>query len=83
MAPRQSDTESSSRKYDQEGYEAFKDAVLSSVAAELAAAGRLSSLDHLLQLHLYTLMPSLLEVLASLPETMPVAEYRHLLRVSR
>ena len=51
------------------------------IAAELAAAGALDQLQRLMQLHPYSLMPSMLDVLSALPETMPVADFRQLLRV--
>ena len=61
-------------------YEEFKDCLLSEAASDLAAAGNLSQLQRLLKLRPYVLMPSLLDVLAALPETTPVASYRHLLQ---
>ena len=69
------------REYVQEAYEDFKDCLLSEAASQLASAGSVGQLEELLQLHPYILLPSLLDILAALPSTMPVSSYTHLLQV--
>ena len=52
---------------------------LPQAAAALAAGADLESVETLLQHHPYTLMPHLLDILASVPETVPPGDYLHLL----
>ena len=69
------------REYVQEAYEDFKDCLLSEAASQLASAGSVGQLEELLQLHPYILLPSLLDVLAALPPTMPASSYTPMLQV--
>ena len=60
-------------------FRAFRDCSLAQAAAALAAAADLESVNMLLRHHPYTLMPHLLDILASVPETVPPSQYLHLL----
>ena len=65
----------------QEAYEDFKDCLLSEAACQLASTGNVAQLGELLQLHPHILLPSLLDILSTLPATMPVSAYTPLLQV--
>lgn len=61
-------------------YAALRDCTVAEAASALAAAGRLAALPLLLQRHPRALMPSALEVLSCIPETVDPKQYTPLLR---
>ena len=67
------------RVFDPTAFRVFRDCSLVQAAAALAAAADLESVETLLQHHPFTLMPHLLDILASVPETVPPSQYLHLL----
>ncbi|XP_051138019.1 MAG2-interacting protein 2 [Andrographis paniculata] len=60
-------------------YSRFRDFPLSKTALVLAESGKIGALNLLFKRHLYSLTPSVLEVLAAIPETIPVKSYGQLL----
>lgn len=69
------------RAYVQDAYEDFKDCLLSQAASQLAMSGNVEQVQELLQHCPHILLPSLLDILSALPESMPVALYTHMLQV--
>ena len=67
------------RVFDSAAFRAFRDCSLVQAAAALAARADLESVETLMQHHAYTLTPHLLDILASVPETVPPSQYLHLL----
>ena len=70
---------SSCRYYDAAAFALFRDCSLAESAAAYAAEGEVASIEKLLLHHPVTVTPCLLEVLDSIPETLPPREYLHLL----
>lgn len=60
-------------------YSRFRDLPLSKTALALAESGKIGALNLLFKRHLCSLIPSMLEVLSAIPETIPVETYGHLL----
>ncbi|KAK6155559.1 hypothetical protein DH2020_009807 [Rehmannia glutinosa] len=60
-------------------YSRFRDLPISKAALALAESGKIGALNLLFKRHPYSLVPSMLEVLAAIPETIPVQSYGHLL----
>ena len=69
--------------FDPAAFRAFRDCSLVQAAAALAAGACLESVETMLQHHAYTLTPHLLDILASVPETVPPSQYLHLLSMVR
>lgn len=65
--------------FDPAAFEDFSECVLKAAAAAFAQVGDVAGLGILLARHPYTLMPNLLEILSSLPETMEPKQYASLL----
>ena len=70
---------SSCRYYDPAAFTLFRDCSLAEPAAAYAAGGEVACVEKLLLHHPVTLMPRILEILDSIPETLPPSEYLHLL----
>lgn len=60
-------------------YTRFRDSPISKAAIVLAESGKIGALNLLFKRHPYSLIPSMLEVLAAIPETIPVQSYGQLL----
>ncbi|CAA2974675.1 MAG2-interacting 2 [Olea europaea subsp. europaea] len=60
-------------------YKKFRNVPVREAALALAGAGKIGALNLLFKRHPYSLIPSMLEVLAAIPETIPVQTYRQLL----
>ncbi|KAL8550979.1 hypothetical protein ACS0TY_000165 [Phlomoides rotata] len=60
-------------------YSRFRDLPISKAALVLAEGGKIGALNLLFKRHPYSLIPSMLDVLAAIPETIPVQSYEHLL----
>lgn len=60
-------------------YSRFRDMPISKAALVLAEGGKIGALNLLFKRHHYSLIPSMLEVLAAIPETIPVQSYGQLL----
>ncbi|XP_011075933.1 MAG2-interacting protein 2 isoform X2 [Sesamum indicum] len=60
-------------------YGRFRDLPISKTALLLAESGKIGALNLLFKRHPYSLIPSMLEVLAAIPETIPVQSYGQLL----
>ncbi|KAL0299713.1 UNVERIFIED_CONTAM: MAG2-interacting protein 2, partial [Sesamum radiatum] len=60
-------------------YGRFRDLPVSKAAMLLAESGKIGALNLLFKRHPYSLIPSMLEVLAAIPETIPVQSYGQLL----
>ncbi|KAI3974404.1 hypothetical protein MKX01_038737 [Papaver californicum] len=60
-------------------YIKFRTTPLSEVAATLAESGKIGALNLLFKRHPYSLAPFVLEILAAIPETIPVQTYGQLL----
>lgn len=60
-------------------YSRFRDLPISKAAIVIAEGGKIGALNLLFKRHPYSLIPSMLEVLAAIPETIPVQSYGHLL----
>ncbi len=69
----------SCRYYDAAAYTAFRNCSLADFAAAHAAEGEVECIKKLLIHHPVTVMPHLLEILDSLPESLPPREYLSLL----
>lgn len=63
-----------------QAYAALRSCTVAEAASALARAGRLAALPLLLQRHPHALLPSLLDVLACIPETVDAKQYAPLLR---
>lgn len=61
-------------------FASLRDCTIAEAAAALASAGRLAALPLLLQRHPRALLPSVLEVLTAIPETLDPKQYAPLLR---
>ncbi|XP_031381223.1 MAG2-interacting protein 2 isoform X1 [Punica granatum] len=60
-------------------YSKFRDMPINRAAAGLAETGKIGALNLLFKRHPYSVAPSMLEVLAAIPETVPVQTYVQLL----
>lgn len=60
-------------------YSRFRNLPVSKAALVLAESGKIGALNLMFKRHPYSLIPSILEVLAAIPETIPVQSYGHLL----
>ncbi|KAL9163068.1 hypothetical protein ABFS82_06G017900 [Erythranthe guttata] len=60
-------------------YSRFRDFPISKAALVLAESGKIGALNLLFKRHPYSLIPSMLDVLAAIPETIPVQSYGQLL----
>lgn len=60
-------------------YSRFRDLPISKAAIVIAEGGKIGALNLLFKRHPYSLIPSMLEVLAAIPETIPVQSYGQLL----
>ncbi|KAK4431298.1 MAG2-interacting protein 2 [Sesamum alatum] len=60
-------------------YSRFRDLPIGKAALLLAESGKIGALNLLFKRHPYSLIPSMLEVLAAIPETIPVQSYGQLL----
>ncbi|KAL6541474.1 hypothetical protein OROGR_010960 [Orobanche gracilis] len=60
-------------------YSRFRELPISKAALVLAESGKIGTLNLLFKRHPYSLIPSMLEVLAAIPETAPVQSYGYLL----
>ena len=67
------------RCYDPAAFTLFRDCSLADSAAAYAAEGEVACIEKLLLHHPVTVMPRLLEILDSIPETLPPRAYLHLL----
>lgn len=60
-------------------YRKFRDTPISKAAIALAESGKIGALNLLFKRHLYSVTPSILEILSAIPETVPVQTYAQLL----
>ncbi|GFP88784.1 mag2-interacting protein 2 [Phtheirospermum japonicum] len=60
-------------------YSRFRELPIHKAALVLAESGKIGALNLVFKRHPYSLIPSMLEVLAAIPETIPVQSYGHLL----
>ncbi|KAL0317965.1 UNVERIFIED_CONTAM: MAG2-interacting protein 2, partial [Sesamum angustifolium] len=68
-----------SQRFSVQEYVRFRDLPVSKAAMLLAESGKIGALNLLFKRHPYSLIPSMLEVLAAIPETIPVQSYGQLL----
>ncbi|XP_073123182.1 MAG2-interacting protein 2 [Henckelia pumila] len=66
-------------RFSMQEYGRFRDLPISKVALVLAESGKIGALNLLFKRHPYSLIPSTLEVLAAIPETIPIQSYAQLL----
>ncbi|PIN16554.1 putative protein (Neuroblastoma-amplified protein) [Handroanthus impetiginosus] len=66
-------------RFSVQDYSRFRDLPISKTALGLAESGKIGALNLLFKRHPYSLIPSMLEVLAAIPETIPVQSYGQLL----
>ncbi|KAI3457970.1 hypothetical protein Pfo_014633 [Paulownia fortunei] len=66
-------------RFSMQEYSRFRDLPISKAALVLAESGKIGALNLLFKRHPYSLIPSMLEVLAAIPETIPVQSYGQLL----
>ncbi|KAI3924574.1 hypothetical protein MKX01_038014 [Papaver californicum] len=66
-------------RFSMQEYNKFRTTPLSEVAVTLAESGKIGALNLLFKRHPYSLAPFVLEVLAAIPETIPVQTYGQLL----
>ncbi|KAL3630728.1 hypothetical protein CASFOL_023712 [Castilleja foliolosa] len=66
-------------RFSMQEYSRFRELPISKAALVLSECGKIGALNLLFKRHPYSLIPSILEVLAAIPETIPVQSYRHLL----
>ncbi|KZV17213.1 hypothetical protein F511_04014 [Dorcoceras hygrometricum] len=66
-------------RFSMQEYGKFRDLPISKVALLLAESGKIGALNLLFKRHPYSLIPSTLEVLAAIPETIPIQSYAQLL----
>ena len=67
------------RGFSPEAFSGFRSCLVKTAAEAFARAGAIPQLETLLQRHALVLMPSLLDVLACLPETISPSAFEHLL----
>ncbi|XP_056175695.1 MAG2-interacting protein 2 isoform X3 [Syzygium oleosum] len=70
-------------RFSMQEYFKFRDMPLNDAAVKLAESGKIGALNLLFKRHPYSLIPFMLEILAAIPETVPVQTYRQLLPGSR
>ncbi|RZC69622.1 hypothetical protein C5167_032763 [Papaver somniferum] len=66
-------------RFSMQEYNKFRTTPLSEVAVTLAESGKIGALNLLFKRHPYSLAPFVLEILAAIPETIPVKTYGQLL----
>lgn len=66
-------------RFSMQEYGRFRDLPISKVALVLAESGKIGALNLLFKRHPYSLIPTTLEVLAAIPETIPIQSYAQLL----
>ncbi|KAF5731302.1 hypothetical protein HS088_TW19G00909 [Tripterygium wilfordii] len=66
-------------RFSVQGYSKFRDMPISEAALELAESGKIGALNLFFKRHPYSLTPSMLQILAAIPETVPVQTYGQLL----
>ncbi|XP_047972241.1 MAG2-interacting protein 2 [Salvia hispanica] len=66
-------------RFSMQEYSRFRELAISKAAIVIAEGGKIGALNLFINRHLYSLVPSILEVLAAIPETIPVQSYGHLL----
>ncbi|XP_073292869.1 MAG2-interacting protein 2 isoform X1 [Primulina huaijiensis] len=66
-------------RFSMQEYDRFRDLPIIKVALVLAESGKIGALNLLFKRHPYSLIPSILEVLAAIPETIPIQSYAQLL----
>ncbi|KAH6838206.1 neuroblastoma-amplified sequence protein [Perilla frutescens var. hirtella] len=66
-------------RFSMQEYSRFRYLPISKAAIVIAEGGKIGALNLLFKRHPYSLVPSMLEVLAAIPETIPVQSYGHLL----
>ncbi|KAL1541618.1 MAG2-interacting protein 2 [Salvia divinorum] len=66
-------------RFSMQEYSRFRELAISKAAIVIAEGGKIGALNLLIKRHPYSLVPSILEVLAAIPETIPVQSYGYLL----
>ncbi|CAH2044315.1 unnamed protein product [Thlaspi arvense] len=66
-------------RYSMQDYRKFRSSPINQAAIALAESGRIGALNLLFKRHPYSLASFTLEILAAIPETVPVETYAHLL----
>ncbi|XP_020112692.1 MAG2-interacting protein 2 [Ananas comosus] len=66
-------------RFSPEEYKKFRSVPLTETAIVLAGSGKVGALNLLFKRHPYTLSPNVLQILSSVPETVPVQSYSQLL----